>query len=469
MADETSDKKSPMWQPLTVSFAALAAAGWVAAGTFWFTDSSKMRGLEVELEETRLAQTDLQTRLAEHVETAGAFDEVSAALEEARSRLASVSDELAAAEGRLAELRSGVETAETDRDAALAETERLRAEAEPLEATLATFEEDAAQAEARIEEDRRTLSDVEGRIDEARAQEAELQASVAELSDEVARVSERAANAAADAQEARKSEARMLDQLRAAKEVDRLRGEREGIERNVAELTERRDEMSRTAEALATQREDLEAVVANMTETIKARDGRIEEIGNAIATISESVEAAETDAAAPADGEDATIDGSGKPAVAEIDAGIVDASPDGDATAGDAAGPDSDGMALAEASGETEEGSENAATPEEEGERAAASAPLSSIDPGIYQADVFMVTFSDDAEFNIIDTAKNLQAHGDYVVDDGVLTLNVDQSDDGIGSFPMVCAVSGDAESIRVDEVDGKCALLSGLVLVSSD
>ena len=401
--------------------------------------------------------------------------------------------EITAAETELADAQGRLESATAERDAAAAETERLQAQAEPLEATLATFEKDAAEAEKRIAESRQTLTDIGARIEEARGREAELQASVAELSEEVARVSEEAAGAAAEAQEAREAEARMLEQLRAAQETERLEEERGYLEQNVTALMSRRDSLSETARSLADQREQLEAIVTDLSEKVSARQERIEEIATVVATSGQG--AGDETEEASADAEGMAIDGSGKPVVAEIDAGNVDAGLDTEAAAtGETDGqPERSGRGgrsirdrgcgrsirergdhrnrwfrRRDAYERHRNGSRGGARMAEP--KAAEAAPLAAIEPGVYKAEIFMVTFSDDGEFNIIDTAKNRQVHGDYALDaDGILTFNKDQGDEGMGSYPMACPVSAEQNGIRVGDDGSKCDLLSGLVLVTEE
>ena len=136
-------------------------------------------------------------------------------------------------------------------------------------------------------------------------------------------MSEEAVGAAAEAQEAREAEARMLDQLRAAQEAERLVEERGYLEKNVTALMSRRDALSATARSLADQREQLEAIVTDLSEKVSARQERIEEIATVVATSGQGA-GDETEVAA-ADAKGMAIDGSGKPVVAEIDAGNVDA------------------------------------------------------------------------------------------------------------------------------------------------
>ena len=490
---DTPETKSRSKGPMTWSLAALAVVGWAAAGWVWVSGSSERNDLATQLEDTRSVQSDLQTRLSQQIETSGAFEEVTASLREAEARLEIVTGEITTAESELADAQGRLENATTERDAAAAETEQLQAQAEPLEATLATFEKDATEAEKRIAESRQTLTDIGARIEEARGREAELQASVAELSEEVARVSEEAAGAAAEAQEAREAEARMLEQLRAAQETERLEEERGYLEQNVTALISRRDSLSETARSLADQREQLEAIVTDLSEKVSARQERIEEIATVVAT-SDQRAGDETEEAA-ADAEGMAIDGSGKPVVAEIHAGNVDAGLDTEA----AATGGTDGQPAADAAVEdgqseiadpgvqstnvkiTANDGSDAAPPVNGAETEAVEAadgasegaepvPLAAIEPGVYKAEIFMVTFSDDGEFNIIDTVKNRQVHGDYALDaDGILTFNKDQGDEGMGSYPMACPVSAERNGIRVGDDGSKCDLLSGLVLVTEE
>ncbi len=494
MPDTTSDTpetKTRSQGPMTWSLAALAVVGWAAAGWVWVSGSSERNDLATQLEDTRNVQSDLQTRLSQQIETSGAFEEVTASLREAEARLEIVTGEITAAETELADAQGRLESATAERDAAAAETERLQAQAEPLEATLATFEKDAAEAEKRIAESRQTLTDIGARIEEARGREAELQASVAELSEEVARVSEEAAGAAAEAQEAREAEARMLEQLRAAQETERLEEERGYLEQNVTALISRRDSLSETARSLADQREQLEAIVTDLSEKVSARQERIEEIATVVATSGQRA-GDETEEAA-ADAEGVAIDGSGKPVVAEIHAGNVDAGLDTEAAAigetdeqpaeagdggqseiADAGVQSADAEIIAtdgsDAATPTNDTGPEAAEAREGGAEGAEADPLAAIEPGVYKAEIFMVTFSDDGEFNIIDTAKNRQVHGDYALDaDGILTFNKDQGDEGMGSYPMACPVSAERNGIRVGDDGSKCDLLSGLVLVTEE
>ncbi len=494
MADDTSDKRSRMKDPLTVSLAALAAVGWALAFTAWINGNSEQERLTAEIDTLRTSEADVRVQLADQVEAAGTFEEVSAELESARTELERVTGERETADADLARLRDEYETTSAQLDDARAEVERLKAEVEPLNATLAGFDEKSAEAESRLEEARGELSEIGGRLEQARTQEAELQSAVSDLSDEAARVSEEAAQAATKAQTARETEADMRAKVEAAQaEADRLEAERETLSAAIADLTERRDTLSETVAALSDQRGDLQSMVVDLTAMLASRSDRLEEVESTLlAAATEGEQPAGNGADDGADSETGSGGALGLPAAAippnetavtaqSSDAGAQQQDASDGAQAQDEAQAQDGSQAQDEAQaqdgsqaqdeGQAEDGSRSAETDVADGSGAAddEAMPLATLEPGVYKDDVFMVTFSDDGEFNIIDTIKNSQAHGDYELSDGVLSLRSDQRDEGMGSYPMTCQVSRVAEGILFASGDGKCALLAGAILTATE